>query len=78
MAQELTYNQSTLLRIRTAIKEALESGTQSSTLSSGGGTESYSRLPLSTLREMEREFERKVIAESGPQTLVAPDFGRAD
>ena len=26
MAQELTYNQATLLRIRTAIKEALESG----------------------------------------------------
>lgn len=78
MAQELTYNQATLLRIRTALKEALESGTQSSTLSSGGGTESFSRLPLTTLREMEREYERKVIAEGAPQTLVAPDFGGAD
>ena len=78
MAQELTYNQATLLRIRTAIKEALESGTQSSTLSSGGGTESFSRLPLTTLRELEREYERKVVAEGEQQTLVAPDFGRAD
>lgn len=76
MAQELTYNQQTLLRIRTAIKEQLESGTQSSTVSAGGGSESYSRLSLSTLRDMEREYERKVDAESPRQTLVAPDFGR--
>jgi hypothetical protein len=75
---ELTYNQATLLRIRTAIKNALESETQSSTVSSGGGSESYSRLSLSTLREMEKEYERKVIAEGAPQTLVPPDFGGTD
>ena len=77
MGNDLTYNQSMLLCVRKAIKEAVESGAQSATLSSVGGSESYTRLSLAALREMEKDCERKVAAEGGPMRRVAPDFGRA-
>lgn len=63
--------------IREAIAEALGSGTQSATVSSGGGSESYTRLPLATLRDMEKDYERRVVADAyGGSRRTRPDFGR--
>jgi len=76
MVQDLSYNQRQLLNVRRAIADALESGTHSATVSSGGGSESFTRLSLAALREMEKDYERRVVAEGGGSTRTRPDFGR--
>ncbi len=75
MATTLTYNQSMLLAVRTALKEAVQAGAQSGSVSSGGGTESYTRYSLAQLRDMEREYALKVNREAGFTGRTQPDFG---
>jgi len=76
MATNLTFNQSMLLAVRTALQEAVASGAQSGTVSAGGGTESYTRYSLIQLRDMEREYAIKVNREAGFPSRTQPDFGR--
>lgn len=72
----LTYSESMLRAVRTAIQEAIVSGTKSATINAGGGSESYTRHSLAELQELEQTFAARVNAESGFTKRTAPDFGR--
>ena len=76
MADNLTFNERMLIAARAALLEATEAQTQSSSLSSGGGTESAARFRLSELTSNVEKYERLVNAERGYGTRrTQPDFG---
>lgn len=76
---ELTYNQRMLRNVRQAIEEIVTGGVDSASQSVGsGGSESFKRLPLSELRQLESDYMRRVSAEATQPTRVRPDFGRCN
>lgn len=75
---DLTFNQSMLLKIRTALLEAVESGTQSATVSTGAGSEGFTRHSLAQLQAMEKDYARRVNEEQGFTYRTRPDFGGTD
>lgn len=76
MAKPLTYYERMLRQIRAAIEEAITSGTHSATIGAAGGSESYTRLSLAQLRDMEAQYIRRVDAERKRGRFhTYPDFG---
>ncbi len=61
---------------RKAIDEAISSGAKSATISSGGNSQSYSRMEISDIQAMidRLEAQKAVILRGGSNRRVAPDF----
>lgn len=76
MSAALTYNETMVRAIRTAMQEAVESGAQSATMSSAGNSKAYTRYSLAELRAMEAEYLGRVAKERDTQRRSRPDFGR--
>ncbi len=78
MGNPLTYDQMMLRAVRGAIYELVTGGAQSASISVGTGSQSYTRLDLDKLYQMERHFSERVAAASPgglARFTVKPDFG---
>ena len=65
-----------LRELRKAYFDALQNGVQSATLSGGGDSSSYSRIPLSDLRSAiaDLEAQKQTILRGGSRRRLSPDF----
>ena len=73
----MTYYETMLVRVREAIREIVEGGARSATISWGGGSQSYTRLDLDKLMEMEQRYLAIIARQRGGADgmRVRPDFG---
>jgi len=64
-----------LRQLRTALKDAVAAGMQSATISSGGASQSYTRMPLADVRQTIADLERaKAELLAGSRRGIAPNF----
>lgn len=75
MPTELTYAEKMLRAVRKAIKECIEGGAASATISQAGGSKSYTRYSLSDLHEQEAYYAHQVNQQRGKNRRSQPDFG---
>lgn len=64
-----------LRELRSALNESVKAGVQSASISSGGASQSYTRMSLTDLRQAIADLEnakKKLL--SGSRTGIAPDF----